>query len=70
MMLDKMLYVGDKSDMPLQLLQSLFYHPSFYRKVQRSTPSTPQAIPLYNFEVHHPRCAGSITKNIVYYTYS
>ena len=23
-----------------------------------------------NFEVHRPRCVGSITKNIVYYTYS
>ena len=23
-----------------------------------------------NFEVRHPRCVGSITKNIVYYTYS
>jgi predicted neutral ceramidase superfamily lipid hydrolase len=26
--------------------------------------------PIQNFEVLHPRCVGSITKNIVYYTYS
>ena len=25
---------------------------------------------LYGLEVRHPRCVGSITKNIVYYTYS
>ena len=25
---------------------------------------------MYNFEVRHPRCVSSITKNFVYYTYS
>ena len=25
---------------------------------------------VYNLEVRHPRCVGSITKNFVYYTYS
>ena len=25
---------------------------------------------FFNFQVHHPRCVGSIKKNFLYYTYS
>ena len=43
-MMDKILYVADKSDM-LFNYYSLFYHPS-YKELQRSTPSAPQEILL------------------------
>jgi len=43
MMLDKIVYVADKSDM-LYNDYSLFYHRS-YKEVQKSTPSAPQKIP-------------------------
>ena len=32
--------------------------------------STSRNYTIHNFEVRHPRCVSSITKNFVYYTYS